>query len=366
MFAIVSVAGAAHQQALLNAMAVDQAASHHSPAFIITYHKSGWEASSQLSTAIQTVLRHPLRRDPEPKRCHPPSGCFDYDVKAGAGFIWQSGPELLCDVRKAYPADLKIFHLLRNPFDLALSSYLYHADGSEFTAHWTDGSICLTNSSTLPQFAQLTGVSLSDLRKVVALCNDLMNSTKGSGTYLERLQHQPQDVGLRLNTARTIISFGFDASENAMGQGGGADQLRMPANIVSLSRLPRGNVMNFYEPQWSDADQVRALASDIVDVLEPAMPHATKTQKQQDIMTEYCHTSPLLNDNCTAVEHPKSLHVTRTKLSSQERQQLMQMLREDDTLGPVLVRVEQVVCGTDAALAGRPEFASAARYCSSS
>eukprot|EP00966_Prymnesium_polylepis_P203578 4716466-Prymnesium_polylepis.1 len=62
-----------------------------------------------------------------------------------------------------------------------------------------------------------------------------MDSTKGSGTYLERLQHQPHDVGLRLNTARATISFGtyhHGPSDTAGTQaiGGGADELRIPAN----------------------------------------------------------------------------------------------------------------------------------------
>lgn len=360
-------AAAPRPHAPLTAMAAHQAAAQHPPVFIVHYHKTGAVASGELTTIISNVLAQPCTDDPGPKRYHPPSGCFDYDFESEP-FIRQAGPDFLCNVSEAYPADVKFFHLMRNPFDLAISSYLYHAEGQEATAKWSDDIICQTNMSTLPQFAQLTGVSLSDLQKVVALCNDLMDSTKGSGTYLERLQHQPHDIGLRLNTARATISFGtyhngpFDTA-GTQAIGGGADELRIPANVVSLAQLPPGNVFNFYEPQWSDPDQVRSFVADVVDIMEPTMAPATKAQKEEEIMRIYCATSPLFNDDCTVAEDPEDEHVTSGELSDEERQKLLQMLRDDDVLGPVLLRVEQIVCGTDAALAGRPEFAAAAKFC---
>lgn len=83
-------------------------------------HLTSSPAAAQ-KRALSTKANIDFAADPAEKRFHPPTGCcsleFDkYDI------VEQAGAEILCNASAAYPDDLQIIHLLRNPFDLTLSS----------------------------------------------------------------------------------------------------------------------------------------------------------------------------------------------------------------------------------------------------
>ena len=101
-------------------------------------------------------------------------------------------------------------------------------------------------------------------------------------------------------------------------------------------------------------------------------------------LSDFCHNSPLLNDDCSRQEDAAmrerrvraaggrvaallagspEKHVTHDVLSAQERAELFELLQDDPVLGPVLLRSEQIVCGKAAGQEQRSEFRDAAEFC---
>lgn len=169
----------------------------------------------------------------------------------------QEAPDLYCDeshlagLMLAAPGaapitasggGLKVVHLVRNPYDMALSNYFYHAQipSPEEWVHvdepcvheYGDGGSL--SSHVLPVLSPEAGVTQEQFDSVVDLCNSLhrSNASTYNSTFYEHLLKLDEWDGLRLATAQMIVS----SARANQGRAGG-DILRMANNIVRFKRL---------------------------------------------------------------------------------------------------------------------------------
>jgi hypothetical protein len=315
-----------------------------SPVIIVSYHKTGFVAVNNLLRVLERRSGLNFLRDPLPweKRRHPLGGCFPWESARGS-LLHLDAPEFLCDPSKDFPPDGHLIHELRSPYDLAISSYLYHSQSPpvEVTADY--GNVCVTNMYMflLNKFASRIGVESSQIEAVVELCRSLMVTNM---SFYHHLRALPPKQGLRLNTARALISAGAcQRGRRERGKymcaGGGADLMRMASNAVALRALPTASVSRFYEPEWSDRSKVLGLARLIIEKADSQEVVASKRGAlAARVVDDFVVGSPILGN---ASSHG---HVTHDYLDRTELTHMLNALTADPVLGPLLARIDTIVC----------------------
>ena len=216
---------------------------------IIQYHKTGHALSQILTDLIKydedTPFNH-VQRSTLPKRIHDPQTKCPINMDLLPGMIYiQAGPDFFCDVtilaeellrqtsNGRIKKGIKIIHLVRNPFQMAVSNYQYHSQ--DITPEkWVRGyNVCKEEHDPvynpellMPTLGGAGLMSYADFSAVLDLCHSLFQTHVGLETayYDTHLLNLEPREGLLLATTTLM-------------RGKIGDITRMANNILKLQQL---------------------------------------------------------------------------------------------------------------------------------
>ena len=282
-----------------------------------------------------------------------------------------------------YQPDVKIIHLIRDPFDMVVSNYLYHSQtptpepfvktydpckfGKAYLKLIIDAS---ENNETTTLITQQQVDGLKDL------CENLMlnknTNKKYRGFYDALLGLSVQD-GLRLSAIVLLVSKAHYA---------GGDLLRMTTNVERLHQWQTKQQQQHQEhytatestsssrsgiislkthPDWDKENyevSLDRLTEFIVSDLEvKRKPNNNTTSNDDDERTLQQYKEALLqavrndalerlNDNMAK----KANHITRHRMTPEEREDAVAKLKADDLLGPILSACQTIIDSADGQL----------------
>lgn len=288
----------------------------------------------------------------------------------------------------------KILHLVRNPFDMALSNYFYHSQIPTPEGWVHNHNPCedryirrsplmlqrdrgwrprfdrreKMKQRIVPQrivpFSQLlyynettknlalpalTNISPEQYDEVLSLCHALfqspmvdasLNITNTSSFYEHLIGLNSYD-GLRLAITQQIVGSGGANSAS------GGDILRMGNNVVKLRQLIKlneedlsSNKMMWGELQLLTMDMLRWTthpSDSVVEALDFVFGDSLSLERKQAAAMQYEETYTRKASNDTYE------HVTFNKHDRSEKKHLISMLRNDAVLAPVLAEVESIL-----------------------
>mmetsp|Transcript_21144 Transcript_21144/g.43665 ORF Transcript_21144/g.43665 Transcript_21144/m.43665 type:complete len:539 (-) Transcript_21144:77-1693(-) len=330
----------------------------------------------------------------------------------------------------------KIIHMVRNPYDMAISNYFYHSQvpSPEKWVHWAkpctykyyanSSGLRLhrgKNISNLPDendsvksliLPTLTEISSQQFDKAYMLCRSIFRNETNTNffgenaiispnkpTFYDHLHNLDTNDGLRLATAQMIISSGVEFEEEKMserdaidestrqkiyekrvrsgpkvtriptrrqhniirsfedkdvkaflntrsgpGRSAGADIIRMGNNIRKLNELVVGNNVESEKP----SDNIQVLTMDMTHWISNPFDSAIKV-----VDFVYGNSISSLEKRKLAIKYQESFnekvadnsqHITTGKSYSREdKAALVEMLKGDEALGPILDEVEKLV-----------------------
>ena len=244
----------------------------------------------------------------------------------------------------------KIIHMVRDPFEMALSNYFYHSQ-KPTPESWVkkDCNPCdveyytrdrrPTNTTNLdlllPNLNTTSVLQIDDIR---SLCDSIFQNHNYPellhASFYDHLLNLEDINGLRLSTSRQIIGGGGPDSK------AGGDLLRMVNNAVKLHQLVQhdGNkadiqVMTTYMSQWTHNPYDTTMAA-LGFLLGDSV-----SQNEKEVVTK-----KYIEKYETKASDPKKQHVTSTKTFVREqKEELLALLRQDPVLAPVLSELSEVL-----------------------
>eukprot|EP00804_Cyclotella_cryptica_P014440 CCRYP_004778-RA/>CCRYP_004778-RA protein AED:0.14 eAED:0.14 QI:194/1/1/1/0/0/2/257/553 len=256
----------------------------------------------------------------------------------------------------------KIIHMIRDPFDMALSNYFYHSQVPTPEAWVTeDCSPCdttyydlysnPTNGSALDlMLPTLTTISQSQIDDVISLCRSIFQNPDNGPELLDaplynHLTKLKQYDALRLSTSRQII--GGDRLGHA-----GQDILRMANNVVKLHQLIESREIIFSPSLSTDVvthNHIQVLTmktaqwnldpyGSMMTALNFVFGESISQQRKVSLATQY-------NDlyEMKALDSDRKHITSNQDVVREQKQKLLELLKEDDVLGPVLGKVQDVL-----------------------
>lgn len=242
----------------------------------------------------------------------------------------------------------KIIHMVRDPFEMALSNYFYHSQ-SPTPEDWVkkDHNPCDTEYYDRGRHTNTTNLDLimptlstmarSQIDAVESLCHSLFqNPNREKASLYDYLLNLEGIDGLRLSTSRQIISGGGKI-EHA-----GGDLLRMTNNAVKLHQLINHNggnrtfrslqVMTTFMPQWVD-DPYNTTMAALDFVLGDKLPQ----KRKQAVAIEY-------QQKYEEKVSSENIHITSTKdFVHEKKKEMMSLLKGDRVLAPVLNEMQELL-----------------------
>ena len=300
----------------------------------------------------------------------------------------------------------KMIHLIRNPYTLALSNYFYHAQNptpedwvhraQPCEYHYPRGITTINSNESIKSLIlpTLPSISPDQFDKACLMCWSLFqnqtdissvapkgNSSESmlhNSSFYDHLTHLNQYDGLRLATAQMILSAGYMTGSwdrNNKGQifpdknsivPAGADILRMGNNIIKLNQL--------LEFQHTKREEMSAVSSFLhanatklgstneeligdfqlltmemsqwmsnpyestMKVVDFIFENSISAQEKHSIAKSYQETYR------SKISAGTSNHITTGKsYGSDKKEELVAMMRGDDSLAPILDEVEKLV-----------------------
>eukprot|EP00985_Skeletonema_marinoi_P033188 scaffold40695_cov336-Skeletonema_marinoi.AAC.3 len=229
---------------------------------IIHYHKTGHDLSRSLRDFItnSTELKHNGEENAFARRHHDQYTKCPKDVDMRRSMIYvQVSPNFFCDIRTLAKellshkkkTKIKIIHLVRNPFSMAISNFNYHSAYPVIEPWVMTAQPCAEEKffgvQSYPELLLPTFLEQQDVMGGVGLDNPLMypedfkalserchalyqNSFNRAGSekwnYYNHLRHLDPTQGLELATIQ-MCSSGIN----------GGDLLRMANNIIKLKEI---------------------------------------------------------------------------------------------------------------------------------
>ena len=328
---------------------------------IIQYHKTGHIVARQLTNMIKedgSTEFNAVQHDPLPIRGHDPiTKCPQVNLRLGLLNV-QAAPDFFCDVNvlaeellsSGKPKGghekrgIKIIHLIRNPFRLAVSNYKYHAQNPT-PEGWVIGlDVCASTEdprvnldlvwSTLgPEGANV--FEYGDFETILDYCHSLFRTRHGLETadYYDHLRTLDRMEGLVLATAHLM-------------RGRLGDITRMANNIVKFQQLQQLEIQAKIAQHNLGAEkriQVLTLAMDrfiqqpketAKKFLDFILTDKSMTEVKERIAAQY------ENDYMSKVDKGDSNHIASKRNDSF---MLEASLREHEFFGRILAKVERVV-----------------------
>jgi len=360
------------------------------------YHKTGHDISNLYMTALDKMeksITHLTKYRKETmykKRTHDPNtGCPELDDTLS---VWKqqrmpkihvipfTAPDFLCDLdqheffsqnhneeSRRQEVGVKFIHMIRDPFDMAISMYLYHSQqpspeywvfkydpcevNHEALRFWN------TSSDTTTQL-----ITQQQVRDLEYLCHDLMLNNNTNTPYVDfyyALLELPLYDGLRLSTLVLLISGGT---------GGAGDILRMTHNVERLREWQRASSSNtiistMMHPDWdrdnygASLDRLTEFVLADLEVLGDgsggendggdsvaANEAALQKYKEEFVRKVRIEAMDSLHENHS--KRPKHI-TTNTRMTLEERKLTVAKLRADELFGPILSTCQTIVNSAD-------------------
>mmetsp|Transcript_24826 Transcript_24826/g.49474 ORF Transcript_24826/g.49474 Transcript_24826/m.49474 type:complete len:518 (-) Transcript_24826:75-1628(-) len=250
----------------------------------------------------------------------------------------------------------KIIHLVRNPFDMALSNYFYHSQDptpeiwvhadNPCQNHYADGeTLAYHVMPTLTMEidgAPATKITRYQLESVTSMCRSIFRSSPEMSnlTFYEHLMTLNKWDGLRLATAQMIV-----ASSKANNHLAGGDVLRMANNLIRFKRLrspstdsiPKEKREKLLLLTMSMDEYIQDTKDFVIDFHEFIFGRGNVTVSREQIV-KAAEERAL---NAEKVKVRDKQHVTSGK--HDDKYELKARLRQDPILGPILNETELLV-----------------------
>jgi len=302
--------------------------------YLIThYHKTGSvvshlvQSSIQLVTSINLITNLIIKKRQHDSDSLCPFFPVGHNTVPSLG-VWPA-PDIFCDLKDDFfPQEMppKILHLVRNPFEMAVSGFLYHSQHPA-PERWEadDLNQCESDLTVLSKASNITEIPLDDLRKTARLCREFYDSHNFK-SYTEALRYweKEDDVNSLLMEASRGIS---SACPNA-----GGDILRMAFNVLMLER---SGIPTMTIPMQSWISNPRETILKGLRFLFEDQISETTREKIADVFLEQSAEE-------RASYHGKR-HITQNKVSRERRQELKKILHDHEVVGPILRRIQYII-----------------------
>ena len=364
---------------------------------IIHYHKSGHILTQNLRDILHQIDPSITRNyvDRFPKRQHDDTTkCPHLTLHPNTVYV-QSSPDFFCNVntlaeelltRPTKQRGIKIIHLIRNPFKMAISNYKYHSQDPlpEGEAWVKRTNPCMVEERSSLIYAQLFMKTLispgafrfmeyEDFEIIHAMCHRFYREDNDSPGFYNNLLNLPPTEGLLLATTYLML-------------GHGGDILRMANNIIKFRQLQLFertiHLQQHTLPEFNDESkrkvQVLTLSMDnfiaqpksfLIQFLDfvslgndggKQNGELLSPKEKEEIATRYEemyyekvnagdeHITSLLSktmvmDSDSDVVEEKEAEKTKTVVMSDNVAELEQSLRENVLFGRVLGNIENLV-----------------------
>lgn len=365
---------------------------HEYPIFIVMYHKTGYVLTRQLKNLVNLMeveAQRPLEMNTyykrskysnsgidintgerfafdgvggwtrsafAPRQHYPETGCpkgyqkKPFQMHKGTIYL-QESPDIFCHPRQLERAILagriKIIHFVRNPFDMALSNYLYHSQDPtpEKWVHVDDPCHVMYDrrgeetvaSNVLPSIGT-DEVDEEYFHNIVKMCKSLFQSSPSmkNSTFYEHLRQLDSWDGLRLSTAQMIAASGYANKHLA-----GGDVLRMANNIVKFKELQRSNVTDVKVLTLSTEHFINNTLNSTIKFFDFIF-GSDNTIISRERKWEAARSQ---HESFDRVAKRSSAHITQntTFQEKKSREKLKELLRSDKILAPILELTESLV-----------------------
>jgi hypothetical protein len=269
-----------------------------------------------------------------------------FQIKRGQLYL-QESPDLFCDVRELERAILarkaKIIHFVRNPFDMALSNYLYHSQEPtpEKWVHKDDPCHAVYKNGKTLASNVLPSIGTDEINEeyfsnIVKMCRSLFQSDSSmrNSTFYEHLIELDSWDGLRLATAQMIAASG-DANNHMAG----GDVARMANNIVKFKELQSYMSSDVEVLTLSTEEFIHSAAESTMKFLDFVF-GANNTIISREKRWEAAQSQQKMLER--AFDSP---HVTQstTRKEKKTKEKLKELLHSDKDLAPILKLTESLV-----------------------
>eukprot|EP00985_Skeletonema_marinoi_P002346 scaffold978_cov134-Skeletonema_marinoi.AAC.13 len=372
-----------------NAAATHASSSYDFAVLIISYHKTGHDLQEDLVKLLIDEFPTPIGPNITAKgvkslvrrRMHTPVHlCSRLYLQPGTVAV-QHAPDLFCNAEKlakilleegghrknkdsnnnnvqsSKDLGVKIVHLVRNPFSMAVSNYHYHAKNpiprpemwitrqnpcqvtypnGELFADYVLPSLSKRSYEALNINYDSRLILRSEFEAIANDCESLYQTRKGLETanQFEHLMNLDAPDGLRLATAELTIQ----------GDDNGGDMLRMSNNILKLKQAEK-IVQNSWMGGRNKEFQVYTLSLD--DFISEPKRSALEflnfvfDHNEADVSMEQKESAAMKYSQTYLNKKEGSRHITDGKASDKE--QLAEYLRHDAVFGPPMKKIEMLV-----------------------
>jgi len=219
-------------------------------------------------------------------------------------------PNILCSPFSLFPANLKLVHFMRDPYEMTVSAYLFHRQvpTPEDWVHTTNPcsllEASLFSSPPGPMVAMEKSLNVSFVNTVETYCDGLFD--KKFGSFYKHLRDKPVLEGLRLMYANRMLS-------------------EIPTMLWNRAKFRAwGSVLNMQTSTLIE-DQLGG-TKQILNFMFPAVHTSVKHSMLEETMR--LHSDALNNT-----------HVTQRIVSRSARQKMVSDVKSDPVLSPLLLRL---------------------------
>mmetsp|Transcript_17111 Transcript_17111/g.31105 ORF Transcript_17111/g.31105 Transcript_17111/m.31105 type:complete len:396 (-) Transcript_17111:534-1721(-) len=321
---------------------------------IIHYHKTGHEASYALTRLIRKYSSstgfNTIKHDPLPKRDHDEvTKCPHVELTPGVIYV-QAAPDFYCDVNvlavellhrgNDEKKGIKIVHLVRNPFRLAVSNYKYHSQDPTPERWVKELDVCAEVDNPIypdllmPTLGMNGVMNHDDFDSILNLCHSLFTTHPGleEPDFYEHLLKLDPTKGLLLATTQLM-------------RGRNGDITRMANNIIKMQQLQQLEAQaNIAQHHLLPEKRIQVLTLAMEDFNQ--MPKETAMRFFDFVLGD--HTSQEVKETIARkyeddyLELVRGDHVHITKGNS-DNAMLEAYLREHELFGRILGNIERVV-----------------------
>jgi len=337
------------------------------------YHKTGYSFTRDFKKIIYSVLKNTtnIYRGGDnivEKRSHNPNtGCtsdfksilskklnrYSYNDNSNNTVVLfiQTAPDLFCTNWNQFFLQLetnykyntittKVVHFVRDPMDMALSSFLYHKQYPSTPEPWVHThNPCSVNRYMINHTIALLNINPEEMESVIHECQRYYyHENLNKKSYYELLTSLDFYDGLRLATIQFLI-----ANDHC-----GGDVLRMSNNVRKLQ-------------QWKislDDNDIHVISTDMQEIIHDFTKYSNHSiARILDFIFDYDAVDERLQAWITQAmqdswatkangsnHHKKSVtHVTQGKLSELEHVQFKEKLQQDPLLGNILSKLREII-----------------------
>lgn len=251
-------------------------------------------------------------------------------------------------------SNFRILHFVRDPFDMVVSGYLYHAQTpppppERWLVDRTFSPCKTHNDDFLVGYLEKLGAFTGNRTYV----NSLLTKTKKLCTALEtKYRSKSVDYNVMLNVAKEVDvmeAIKIEAVRAILSKDGG-DALRMAVNSLWESESAHGISMRVFMSDFPIGDKPKftntttnifkfLMAPVDSDKDTPPFYECVPLKEAVSRAVEAAFVEKAV-DNSTS---SSAVHVTSGFISKEEREQIITKLKADEVLGPLLTIIQRAI-----------------------